>query len=373
MARPVRVVVDQGSDDATVAVHVRDEHEIPGRRRERRREGDAGPFGDHASRRQLARDHAHRAVSAAAGGLEDRVPARRWRRLGRCARARPGEGARRRARRVRQCRGGRARLRCRFQGLCRRLHARGGRREDQGAPENDARRTGVTMAEAYIVGAARSPIGKKNGRLSKTHPTDLLGAVLRALLERADLDPLVVDDVVGGCVTQCGAQGSNVTRNAWIAAGLPWDVPATSVDRQCGSSQQAAHFVAQGVMAGAYEVAVACGVESMTRVPLASNAKGGMGPFSRAFMGVIDDQLKTQFEVAQILADQWKISREDMDAFALESHRRASRATEGAQVARELVAVPVKDGEGRPTGTVLEADEGIRSDTSMEKLAALPS
>jgi acetyl-CoA acetyltransferase family protein len=164
-----------------------------------------------------------------------------------------------------------------------------------------------------------------------------------------------------------------VTRNAWVGAGLPWHVPATSVDRQCGSSQQAVHFAAQGVMAGAYDVAVACGVESMTRAPLASNAKGGKGPFSGDFMAAIDNQLKTQFEVAQILADQWKISREDMDAFALESHRRAARATEGGQVAREIVAVPVKDEEGRLTDAVLDADEGIRPDTSMEKLAALPS
>src|SRR5438477_11457060 len=124
------------------------------------------------------------------------------------------------------------------------------------------------MSEAYIVGAVRSPIGKKKGKLSSLHPTDLLGAVLKGLLERTGVDPLQVDDVIGGCVTQTGEQGVNVTRNAWIAAGLPWDVPATSVDRQCGSSQQAVHFGAQGVMARAYHLVIACGVEAMPRVRL---------------------------------------------------------------------------------------------------------
>src|SRR5919108_1261644 len=128
------------------------------------------------------------------------------------------------------------------------------------------------MTEAVIVGAVRSPIGKKNGKLSTTHPTDLLGAVLKGLLERTGVDPLQVDDVIGGCVTQCGDQGVNVTRNAWIAAGLPWDVPATTVDRQCGSSMQAATFAAASVIAGHYDLAIACGVESMSRVGLGQNA-----------------------------------------------------------------------------------------------------
>src|SRR6058998_2884073 len=140
------------------------------------------------------------------------------------------------------------------------------------------------MSEAYIVGAVRSPLGKKKGTLSGFHPTDLLGMVLKGLLERTGVDPLQVDDVIGGCVTQTGEQGVNVTRNAWIAAGLPWEVPATSVDRQCGSSQQAAHFVAQGVIAGAYDLGIACGVESMTRAPMSSNARGGTGPFSQEFL-----------------------------------------------------------------------------------------
>src|SRR5947208_15019850 len=140
------------------------------------------------------------------------------------------------------------------------------------------------MGEAYIVGAVRSPIGRKKGKLSGLHPTDLLGTVLKGLLERAGVDPLQIDDVIGGCVTQTGEQGVNVTRNAWIAAGLPWDVPATSVDRQCGSSQQAVHFAAQGVMAGAYDLVIACGVEAMSRVGLGANGLQPEFPFSQAWM-----------------------------------------------------------------------------------------
>ena len=227
--------------------------------------------------------------------------------------------------------------------------------------------------EAVIVDAVRTPIGKRKGALAGWHPSDLLGHALGALLERTGLDPALVDDVVAGCVTQVGEQSTNVARNAWVAAGLPWHVPATTVDRQCGSSQQAVHFVAQGVLAGAYDLGIACGVESMTRAPLASNARGGAGPFSPGFMGVVDNQLKTQFEVAQILAQRWKISREDMDAYALESHRRAAQATDSGHFATEIVPVPVKDPEGKLTGDTLDADEGIRRDSSLAALAALPS
>src|SRR5712692_10648296 len=144
--------------------------------------------------------------------------------------------------------------------------------------------------EAVIVDTVRTPIGKRKGALAGWHPTDLLGHTLRALLERHDVDPGRVDDVVGGCVTQAGEQGCNVTRNGWVAAGLPWHVPATTVDRQCGSSQQAMHFVAASVMAGLYDVAIACGVECMTRTPLASNARGGEGPFSKTYLKEIDGQ-----------------------------------------------------------------------------------
>src|ERR1700680_2484076 len=143
----------------------------------------------------------------------------------------------------------------------------------------------MEIREAVIVDTVRTPIGKRKGALAGWHPTDLLGFTLRGLLERAGVDPAMIDDVVGGCVTQSGEQGTNVTRNAWVAAGLPWHVPATSVDRQCGSSQQAVHFVAQGVMAGAYDLAIACGVESMTRSPMSSNARGGTGPFRPGEIG----------------------------------------------------------------------------------------
>jgi acetyl-CoA acetyltransferase family protein len=231
----------------------------------------------------------------------------------------------------------------------------------------------VTVREAVIVDAVRTPIGKRNGSLSTYHPNDLLAHVLKAVVERSGVDPGIVDDVVGGCVSQVGEQSTNIARNGWVAAGLPWHVPATSVDRQCGSSQQAVHFAAQGVLAGAYDVAIACGVEVMSRVPLASNAKGGTGPFSQDYLKAIDGKLMTQFEVAQILADKYGITREDMDAFALRSHERAAAATDAGRFATEITPVPVKDEEGNLTDRVMEADEGIRRETSLERLAALPS
>jgi acetyl-CoA acyltransferase len=209
--------------------------------------------------------------------------------------------------------------------------------------------------------------------LSGWHPTDLLGHVLSGIIERNGIDPATIDDVIGGCVTQRGEQGTNVTRNAWVAAGLPWSVPATTVDRQCGSSQQAVHFAAQGVMAGAYDLVIACGVESMTRSPMASNASGGTGPFSPAFLAACDGQLKMQFEVAQKIAGDWSISRADMDEFALESHRRASAATKNGEFEREILPTPIRDADGQPTSEILTADEGIRHEASLEKMASLPS
>ena len=227
--------------------------------------------------------------------------------------------------------------------------------------------------EAVIVDTVRTPIGKRKGALAGWHPTDLLGFTLRGLLERVDVDPGMVDDVVGGCVTQAGEQGCNVTRNAWVAAGLPWHVPATSVDRQCGSSQQAAHFVAQGVIAGAYDLAIACGVESMTRAPMSTNARGGTGPFSGEFLRHTDNTLGIQFWVAQVLADRFGVTREEMDAFSLESHRRAAENTDNGFFAREILPVPIKDREtGELTGEMLSADEGIRRSGTMETLGALP-
>src|SRR3954471_15403261 len=231
----------------------------------------------------------------------------------------------------------------------------------------------MDIREAVIVDTIRTPIGKRKGALAGWHPSDLLAFTLQQLVERTGVDPERIDDVVGGCVTQVGEQGCNVTRNAWVAAGFPHSVPATSVDRQCGSSQQAVHFAAQGVMSGCYHLAIACGTESMTRAPMASNASGGIGPFSPDFLAACDGQLKTQFEVAQILAKRFKISREDMDEYALESHRRAAAAVDSGAVKTELVPVPIKDEEGRETGALLEADEGIRRGGTMESMAALGS
>ena len=227
--------------------------------------------------------------------------------------------------------------------------------------------------EAVIVDTVRTAVGKRKGALATWHPSDLLGLTLRSLLERNDVDPGTIDDVVGGCVTQSGEQGCNVTRNAWVAAGLPWHVPATSVDRQCGSSQQAAHFVAQGVIAGAYDLAIACGVESMTRAPMSSNARGGVGPFSSAFMEHTNHTLGIQFWVAQVLADRFGVTRDEMDAFSLESHRRAAAGVDSGFFDREVLPVPLMDEHGEPTGDVLRSDEAIRRGTSLEQLAALPA
>jgi acetyl-CoA acetyltransferase family protein len=226
--------------------------------------------------------------------------------------------------------------------------------------------------EPVIVDVVRTAFGKRKGALATWHPADLLGFTLKELLHRTGVDPERVDDVVGGCITQAGEQGCNVTRNAWVAAGLPWQVPATTVDRQCGSSQQAMHFVAAGVKAGHYDIAIACGAESMTRAPMASNASGGEGPFSKDFLEVIDGQLWMQFRVAQVLADRWKISREEMDEYAVESHRRAHEATTGGHFAKEILPVPLKDADGKLTGETLDHDEGIRPNASLEALANLP-
>jgi acetyl-CoA acyltransferase len=227
------------------------------------------------------------------------------------------------------------------------------------------------MREALIVGAVRSPIGKKKGTLSTFHPTDLLGMVLKGLLERTGVDPLQVDDVIGGCVTQAGEQGVNVTRNAWIAAGLPWEVPATSVDRQCGSSQQAVHFAAAGVSAGHYDLAIACGVESMSRVPLGANGQQPGFPFSQAWIDVVGgfEYIYTQFQAAQEIARRWDISREEMDRLALQSHHRAAKATDEGRFEREVLPIKVTQEDG--SVEEFTTDECIRRDTSLEKLAAL--
>src|SRR5580692_12715138 len=228
------------------------------------------------------------------------------------------------------------------------------------------------MREPVIVDVVRTTFGKRGGALAHWHPADLLGFALTSLIARTGIDPERVDDVIGGCVSQVGEQSTNVARNAWVSAGLPQSVPATTVDRQCGSSQQAVHFAAAGVAAGHYDLVMACGVEVMSRVPLASNARGGTGPFPPSFMEAVDNRLWTQFRVSQVLADRYGITREEMDAYALESHRRAAESWDNGHFNREAVAVPIKAEDGTFSDQSLESDEGIRRSSTLEALAALP-
>ncbi|HEY3843219.1 MAG TPA: thiolase family protein [Acidimicrobiales bacterium] len=228
------------------------------------------------------------------------------------------------------------------------------------------------MREPVIVDVIRTTFGKRGGALANWHPADLLGFALNALLTRTGVDPARIDDVIAGCVSQVGEQSTNVARNGWVSAGLPQSVPATTVDRQCGSSQQSMHFAAAGVAAGHYDLVVACGVEVMSRVPLASNARGGTGPFPPSFMAAVDGRLWTQFRVSQVLADRYDITREEMDAYALESHRRAAASWDDGHFAREAIPVPIKAEDGTFTGASLESDEGIRRSSTLEALAALP-
>lgn len=227
----------------------------------------------------------------------------------------------------------------------------------------------ATLREAVIVEALRTPIGRKNGKLKDWHPVDLLAHVLDAVVQRTGLDAGLVEDVIVGCVSQVGEQGLNVARNAVLAAGFPESVPGTTVDRQCGSSQQAIHFAAQGVMSGAYDVVIAAGVESMTRVPMGSTSQGPGVPFGPRMIERYDNKLVHQGISAELIARKWEFSREELDAFSLESHRRAAQATQEGRFAAQIVAVPVKNEDG--TSSTFERDEGIRSDTSLEKLASL--
>jgi acetyl-CoA acyltransferase len=227
----------------------------------------------------------------------------------------------------------------------------------------------ATTREAVIVGALRTAVGRRDGKLRDWHPVDLMAQVLAALVERTGVEPGMIDDVIVGCVSQVGEQSLNVARNAVLAAGFPEEVPGTTVDRQCGSSQQAIHFAAQGVLSGAYDIAIAGGVESMTRVPMGSNAQGPGAPFGPRMVERYDHKLVPQGISAELLAQKWEISRQELDAFSLESHRRAARATAEGRFASQILPIPVKNEDG---ATVLfERDEGIRSDTSLEKLASL--
>src|SRR5438105_5819734 len=225
------------------------------------------------------------------------------------------------------------------------------------------------MPTAVIVDAVRSPLGRRNGKLKDVHSVDLAAHVLRAIVERNDLDPALVEDVIMGCVMQVGEQGVNVARNAALAAGFPESTVGTTVDRQCGSSQQAAHFAAQGVIAGAYDVVIAAGVENMTRVPMgASVVEGKYGfPFG-PMMTSRYPNLVPQGISAELISEKWGISREQNDAFSVESHRRAARATEEGRFDREILPIDIKTDDGSETMT---RDEGIRPDSTIEKLATL--
>jgi acetyl-CoA acyltransferase len=224
------------------------------------------------------------------------------------------------------------------------------------------------MTTAVIVDAIRTPLGKRNGKLKDWHPVDLAAETLKALVDRTGIDPGIVDDVVMGCVMQVGEQAANVARNAVLAAGWPEDVPGTTIDRQCGSSQQAAHFAAQGVIAGAYDVVVAAGVEVMTRVPMgASMADGKFGfPFGPAVSARYQPEggLVPQGISAELIADKWGLSRDDLDAFGVRSQQFAARATAEGRFQREILPVLGADGQ------LVSVDEGLR-DTSMESLAKL--
>jgi len=226
------------------------------------------------------------------------------------------------------------------------------------------------MPTAVIVDAVRTPQGRRNGALKDVHPVDLAALTLDALVQRNDLDPDVVEDVIMGCVMQVGDQAVNVGRNAALAAGFPESVVGTTIDRQCGSSQQAAHFAAQGVIAGAYDVVIAAGVESMTRVPMGESIKPGSLPFGPKVLSRYQERggLVPQGISAELIAEKWNISREDNDRFALESHLRAARATEEGRFEREIVPVEVTGEDGT---RLFDRDEGIRPDTSLEKLAGL--
>jgi acetyl-CoA acyltransferase len=226
------------------------------------------------------------------------------------------------------------------------------------------------MTNAVIIDAVRTPGGKRNGKLKDWHPADLAAHVLNALQQRNDLDPALVDDVVMGCVMQVGQQSLNIGRNAVLAAGWPESVPATTVDRQCGSSQQALHFAAQGVIAGAYDVVIAAGVEVMTRTPMGSSIVKDLGfPFPKSmFDRYADTGLPPQGIGAEMIADEYGLTREDLDAFGAESQRRAAEARDEGRFDNEIVPVPV---EVAGASELMTRDEGIREGTTPETLANL--
>ena len=228
------------------------------------------------------------------------------------------------------------------------------------------------MRDVFIVEAVRTPLGKRGGGLSTVHPADLLGVAQRAAIERAKLDPAAVDQVVGGCVSQVGEQAFNIARTAWLAAGLPLEVAATTVDSQCGSSQQATTLAAGLVGAGLADVVLSCGVESMSRIPLGANFSSHGRPVPKSYFERY--AFKSQFQGAELIAQEYGITREDADRFGLRSQELAAKAWAEGRFEREVVPVdaPVLDAEGKLTGETVRVarDEGVRQ-SSLEKLATL--
>lgn len=221
------------------------------------------------------------------------------------------------------------------------------------------------MRDAVIVEAVRTPVGKRNGVLSSVHPADLSSAVLKAVIDRTGLDPVVVDDVVWGCVSQIGEQTFDIARTAVLGAGWPESVPGTTVDRQCGSSQQALSFAAASVIAGHYDVVVAGGVESMSRVPMFSAMTEGTSPLGAGYAARYGSEFPNQGLGAEMIAERWSLTRKDVDAYALQSHQRASTAVDDGRFADQIVPVTTAD------GTVVTTDEGIRRGGSLETMAGL--
>jgi acetyl-CoA acyltransferase len=221
------------------------------------------------------------------------------------------------------------------------------------------------MRDAVIVEAVRTPVGRRNGALSGVHAVDLSAHVLAALAERSGIDPAQVDDVIWGCVSQVGEQGFNIGRNAVLAAGWPESVPGTTVDRQCGSSQQALHFAAAGVVSGQYDVAVAGGVEVMSRVPMGSTATTGGMPFGPKVLERYDNVMFNQGLGAEMIAERWGLSRTRLDEFSLASHEKAAAAVDEGRFAAQIAPVTLED------GAVVDTDEGIRRGGSVDKLAGL--
>jgi len=226
------------------------------------------------------------------------------------------------------------------------------------------------MPNAVIVDAVRTPIGRRNGVFKDIHPVDLAAIPLQALVERNQIDPSQIDDVIMGTVSQTGEQAYNVARNAALAAGFPEEVPGVTIDRQCGSSQQAAHFAAQAIMAGSQDIVIAAGVENMTRVPMGVTAQQGPGlPFGPRMLERYAQGLVPQGISAEMMAEKWGISRTELDELALESHLRAARATDEGRFEGQIIPVGVTRENGMRE--VVSRDEGIRPDTSLEKLGAL--